>query len=218
MLKNNFRYFGDRKERAIFIYKIFKIYIDSSKNILDVGCSDNDLKKIVGNKVFGIDISGTPDKKVDLEKDKLSAFENNSYDMVVCTEVLEHIDNLYETLDDIKRVARKHILVSLPNCPDIWKILRMILFTNTGKFYGLPNEKPQDRHKWFFSWKEADKFFSRYCQKHHLKITTSFIHFNYATSGKDLFFRILIRIIPLKSFAQNYWILMEKPYEQITKS
>ncbi|MFH0969695.1 MAG: methyltransferase domain-containing protein [Patescibacteria group bacterium] len=210
MVRNNFYYFEDREGRAKFIHRFFESYINKSKSILDVGCSNNDLKKIIGEKVYGIDKSGNPDKKMDLEKDKLSIFEKNSFDMVVCTEVLEHIDNLYEILDDINRVASKYILISLPNSPDIWKVLRIILFASSGKYYGLPSEKPEDRHKWFFSWKELDKFFSNYCRKFNLKILESFMHFNYSNSGKEFVLKALLKIFPIRLFAQNYWILIEK--------
>lgn len=215
-MRNNFHYFKDRKSRARFICKFFNQYIGPSESILDVGCSENDLKKMIGEKVYGIDKAGAPDKRIDLEKEKLSIFQDNSFDMVVCTEVLEHIDNLYETLDDISRVTKKYILISLPNCSDIWKILRIILFSSTGKYYGLPHDNPGDRHKWFFSWKEADNFFLNYCQKSNMKIIESFLHFNYQDSGKEFILKTMLKGFPIKLFAQNYWILIEKKsYEVI---
>jgi len=210
MIKNDFSFFKNRTERANFIKTKFGKYIDESKSILDVGCSDNDLKKIAGEKVFGIDIAGTPDKKVDLEKESLSMFSDNSFDFIVCTEVLEHIDNLYEVLDDMNRVSKKYMLISLPNCPDIWKVLRIALTGRTGKFYSLPQEKPEDRHKWFFSWKELDEFFENYCQRNNFKIKEKFLHFNYAQSFRELLIKTFLKILPMKSFAQNYWILIEK--------
>lgn len=210
MIKNDFSFFMNRTERASFIKNKFSKYIDKSNDILDIGCSDNDFKKIVGNKVFGIDIAGIPDKRVDLEKEFLSMFSDNSYDLLVCTEVLEHIDNFYEIMDDMVRVSKRYILISLPNCPDIWKILRIILTGRAGKFYGLPKEKPEDRHKWFFSWKELDEFFENYCKKNNLAIKEKFMHFNYDTSFGWMLIKTFLKIFPIKSFAQSYWILIEK--------
>jgi len=202
--------FNNRAGRANFIKNRFKKYIDESESILDVGCSDNELKILLGKHVFGIDISGKPDKIIDLEKEKISVFPNNSYEMVVCTEVLEHIDNLYEVLDDIKRVSSRYMLISLPNCPDIWKTIRILLTSRTGKFYGLPLEKPIDRHKWFFSWKELDIFFHHYSQKNNLKIKENFLHYNYGNSTKGKVLKIFLKILPIRFFAQSYWILLEK--------
>lgn len=210
MIKKDFSYFRNRLERAEFIKNKFSKYIQKSVSILDVGCSENDLKKIIGGSVFGIDIAGSPDKKVDLEKESLSGFSDNTYDLVICTEVLEHLDNLYEVLDDMTRVSRKYILISLPNSPDIWKILRIVFTGRTGKFYGLPKQKPEDRHKWFFSWKELNDFFENYCKKKDLKIKERFLHFNYADSSGEFLIKAFLRIFSIKSFAQNYWILIEK--------
>lgn len=210
MIKNDFSFFKNREGRAWLINEKFGNYIQNAESILDVGCSNNALKKILGNKVCGIDIAGIPDKKVDLEKEGLSSFSDNSYDMIICTEVLEHIDNLYEVLEDIKRVSKKYILISLPNCSDMWKVLRIVLFSDTGKFYGLPEKKPSDRHKWFFSWKELDRFFASYCQKNNLSIKEKFINFNYTNSFRGVLIKIFLKIFPIKSFAQSYWILIEK--------
>jgi len=210
MIKTDFSPFGNRTQRANFIKTKFKEQIEKSENILDVGCSDNDLKKIVGNKVFGIDVSGTYDKRIDLDKDQLSNFSDNSYDFIVCTEVLEHIDNFYDVLDDLMRISKKYTLISLPNCINIWKIIKIITSSRTGKFYGLPKEKPEDRHRWFFSWKELDEFFETYCAKNSLKIKEKFLHFNYSDSPKGMLIKLPLKIFPIKAFAQSYWILIEK--------
>lgn len=210
MINNDFTNFSDRSGRAVFIQKTFKEYIEKISSILDVGCSNNELKKIVGDRVYGIDIDGSPDKKINLETENLSFFSDKSYEMIVCTEVLEHIDNLHEVLLDISRVSSKYILISLPNCPDIWKIIRIVLFSQTGKFYGLPVEKPIDRHKWFFSWKELSIFFSLFAKKNDLIIKKEFVHFNYTNSPKGFILKAFLKIFPFKIFAQSYWILLEK--------
>lgn len=208
-LKRNFHPILDRRGRAKFIATHFKEILDQSTSILDVGCSDNDLKDIVGNKTFGIDIGGKPDKFLDLEKECLSPFRDNQFNLSVCTEVLEHIDNFYEVLDDLCRVSENRVIISLPNCPDIWKTLRIFFTQTTGKFYGLPLEKPADRHKWFFSWKEIDRFFENYAAKHNYRIEQKFLQYNYGSTRKDYLIRGLLFLFPFKSFAQSYWIVLK---------
>lgn len=209
-MKKVFSNFKNRQERAAFIAKHFAAAVKESNSILDVGCSENDLKRIVGNKVFGIDIAGTPDKKVDLEKEKLSAFPDNSFDLAVCTEVLEHVDNFYEMIHELKRVSKKYILISLPNCSHFLKTAKILFTGNTGKFYGLPANKPEDRHKWFFSWEEADKLFTAYCQNNNLKINEKFLNFNTTGNITSKILGYLIKLFPLNSLANDYWILIEK--------
>jgi 2-polyprenyl-3-methyl-5-hydroxy-6-metoxy-1,4-benzoquinol methylase len=51
-------------------------------------------------------------------------FEENSFDLVVACEVLEHVENPREVLREIKRLSRKWVLVSVPREP-IWRALNM---------------------------------------------------------------------------------------------
>lgn len=44
-------------------------------------------------------------------------YQDNSFDLVLCTEVLEHLKNPKKGLQEIIRVSRKYILVSVPNEP-----------------------------------------------------------------------------------------------------
>ena len=110
----------------------------------------------------------------------------------------------------MKRVTDKYILISLPNCPNIWRILRILIFSDTGKFYRLPQDKPADRHKWFFSLREINNFFSGYCQENNFKIKKTFTNFNYSNSIKGIILKSFLRIFPIKLFAQSYWVLIEK--------
>ncbi len=155
--KKNFYYIEDRNERAKFISNIFKKYLINS--ILDVGCYQKLLKKYISFKdiYVGIDINGDPDLYINLEKEKLERFKNDSFYVVICTEVLEHLDNLHEVFDDICRVSKKYIIISLPNT---WIDLKFDLLRGSWnyKHYGIPVDKPIDRHKWFFNYDQVFKF------------------------------------------------------------
>ncbi|MHC5114520.1 MAG: hypothetical protein ACYTGP_08855, partial [Planctomycetota bacterium] len=52
--------------------------------------------------------------------------------------------------DEVVRVSDKYVVISLPNC---WRTLRRRINRGRGKpqYYGLPAERPPDRHKWFFN-------------------------------------------------------------------
>ena len=95
---------------------------------LDIGCGDgNILSKISPdcNKV-GIDISYNA-LKSNLTENRALAVSNNlpfrdgQYDIVICTEVFEHLpDRVFEeTIGEIERVARKYILMSVPFQEDL---------------------------------------------------------------------------------------------------
>ena len=43
--------------------------------------------------------------------------EDNSFDLVVCTEALEHMKHPDTALHEMKRISRRHLLLSVPNEP-----------------------------------------------------------------------------------------------------
>jgi len=51
-------------------------------------------------------------------------FENRSFDLVVCCEVLEHLERPREALAEVARVARKFVLMSTPWEP-VWRAMNM---------------------------------------------------------------------------------------------
>ena len=79
--------FSNREERTRFLANKFGKYLTGE--ILDVGCDKAPLKDIVKNiKYTGIDISGNPTVKVDLEKIDRLPFVDREFDVVVCCDVL----------------------------------------------------------------------------------------------------------------------------------
>jgi len=98
---------------------------------------------------------------------------NNSFDCVLCLDVLEHVENIHEVFDEICRVANRHAIISLPNAyAEFWQMLRLGDYSHNAslKFYGLPLERPIDRHKWFFSYEEAEKFVIYRAAKNKMRI------------------------------------------------
>jgi len=144
-----------------------------SGKILDVGADNCYLRDLLpGAQYTGIGIGGKPDIEVNLETQTIP-FPDNSFDCVLCLDVLEHVDNTHKVFDELCRVTRKYVIISLPNP------YRDFLAMLTGpekdkavnfKYYGLPTERPDDRHKWFFSNSDADLFIRSKAAANNMKI------------------------------------------------
>tara|TARA_Y100000816_G_scaffold211549_1_gene157177 strand:+ start:1113 stop:1769 length:657 start_codon:yes stop_codon:yes gene_type:complete len=85
-----------------------------NKKILDLGCGTNKYKKyfIRSNEFIGIDIKeggrGMIDKEPDIFYDgKKIPFDNESFDVIICTEVLEHVENFNLVVKEIYRSLKK---------------------------------------------------------------------------------------------------------------
>lgn len=51
-------------------------------------------------------------------------FEARSFDLVICCEVLEHLENPRAGLAELARVANRHVLISTPREP-LWRVLNV---------------------------------------------------------------------------------------------
>src|SRR5205807_9803667 len=51
-------------------------------------------------------------------------FDEREFDLVAATEVLEHVPDPQATVAEMARVARAHLLVSVPHEP-LWRVLNM---------------------------------------------------------------------------------------------
>ena len=148
--------FHVRADRPTFIGNRFRQYLNGK--ILDVGCDQAVLKGMLGSELYaGAGMTEEADVKIDLEREGRLPYDNASWDTVICLDTLEHLNNLHVMCDELFRVARKHVIISLPNC---WCSARRSLASGSGTIwqYGLTRLPPPDRHKWFFNTEEACAF------------------------------------------------------------
>jgi len=204
------KYYTDRKGRQHFLAANFGKYLQGS--VLDVGCSDNHLKNILkGQRILGVDINKNADVVLNLEKQKLP-FKKGEFDTVICLEVLEHLNNFYEVFEDLLKIAKKYVIISLPNNYDIYTI-SSIFRGKPMKQYGLPPTPPEDRHKWLFSLKEAIRFLKVNQRKYNYKIKEQLIHFNFKITIKNFWkvpFYYFIKLFRKNLVATNIWFVLEK--------
>lgn len=136
-----------------------------TEKVLDVGADAMYLKKKItslGGNYLGVGYGDGIDIELNLEKFPLP-FKDNEFETVICLDVLEHLENIHMIFDELCRIASKNIVISLPNpWSDFFTTLRVGDHSDKEsiKFYGLPTEKPSDRHRWFFNEKEAYDFVS----------------------------------------------------------
>ncbi len=99
--------------RKSILKSIKKNAIHLTGNLLDFGCGSKPYKKLFGhlNSYIGVDylMEGRVDKQneVDVFYDgKKIPFVSNHFDSILCTEVLEHVFNINEVLQEFNRVLK----------------------------------------------------------------------------------------------------------------
>jgi len=167
--------YGDWLEKIdAFLPYISQAMDSDTRQFVDLGCGPNHLVKRIRQNYPWVDAVGY-DRRVledntvawDFEKEKLP-FENQNIDVICLSHVLEHVENFHFILDEAFRVGKK-IIVILPNCINAFSLTKAFFGRNMGVLLGLPPVKPQDRHKWFFSVKQADQLMGYYAAKFNKK-------------------------------------------------
>jgi ubiquinone/menaquinone biosynthesis C-methylase UbiE len=68
---------------------------------------------------------------------------DNSYDLLIASEVLEHVANPRKAMDEFRRVSRKYLLLSVPREP-IWRMANMV----RGKYWRDFGNTPGHLNHW----------------------------------------------------------------------
>ncbi len=96
----------------------------AGKSILDVGCSTGDYVyhlNQLGYETYGCDLEKDKKWKKDPARFKVAditklPYNKKSFDTVIAFEIFEHLENPSLALKSLKQVAKKNIIISVPNC------------------------------------------------------------------------------------------------------
>ena len=89
-----------------------------AQSLLDIGCSDLDFynKAKSQYEITLADYEPTSDGILKEDVQRLS-FQDNAFEIVVCQQVLEHVYNPIEAMKELRRVARKQLIITVPYEP-----------------------------------------------------------------------------------------------------
>jgi len=98
--------------------ELCKLPKDKEYKLLDVGAADQPLKKLMPEniKYYGLDLKGDYDYNVNLDEGKLP-IKKDSFDIIICTETLEHVLYPHKIMEEIIRIAKADaiFILSMPN-------------------------------------------------------------------------------------------------------
>lgn len=134
-----------------------KLENEKGKIILDLGCGNSPFSKILSKQNQFISLNLGYNKLLNITHgSKLQAngnqlpFKNNTIDITICTEVIEHMENPKQLINEINRTTKEKIIITTPNTnyPTIWDI--------TNKIRQKLNKKPKTKPV-FTNWTKNHK-------------------------------------------------------------
>ena len=137
MATDNFRKHSSKNPlQQFFISRFFVALIAEVRalhptSILDAGCGEGfTLERFrlagVGAHLEGIDLNPgaidlgrTPHPHLALTQGSVYQlpYADNTFDLVVCTEVLEHLERPADALTELSRVAKRYVIITVPHEP-----------------------------------------------------------------------------------------------------
>lgn len=151
MIAGNFedKYNSKNPISKIFVNNFISVFLDLIKSldapqkILEVGVGEGHLIKIVIKNlpeasIWASDLSKDIIKvaRKNLKKEKVYlalenaedlSYDNNTFDLGICCEVLEHVNDPHKALREIRRVIKGQAIISVPQEP-LWRVLNMARF------------------------------------------------------------------------------------------
>ena len=168
-------------------------------------------------RVHEIDVTGECDTRLNLDAIERLPFEDATFDVCCAFEVLEHLDHLHLIADEMFRVARSTLLISLPNAAvEIPQILANRRYYDDprengvySKFYGLPLQPPPNRHRWWLTFEDIVRYWLWYEETHTCALTF-FIPNDEFSLKRKLFRRLCGERLYLTLFSSSVWVDVQK--------
>ena len=174
-----------------------------SGTLVDVGARDRVLQQYLPSSLnyLSADIVAGHDFLWNLEE-PLNV-EDNSYDVVVALDVLEHLENIHQAYQELLRVMRWKLFVSLPNMTCLsWRFLFLKKGYLSGKYDLLPQHQG-DRHRWLTSYLQICEFIN-----YHAQAVNAVVKRYDIVAGYDQYHNFIARL-PLPLRLRTYTLLFE---------
>lgn len=107
-----------RRRVNVLSAEILSFITPTIKTLLDVGCGDGAISKLIQNKnkeikIVGIDVMERPTSSIIIElfDGENIPYHNDSFDCTMLIDVLHHVKNIKQLLTEAKRVSKNFILI-----------------------------------------------------------------------------------------------------------
>jgi SAM-dependent methyltransferase len=150
-------------------------------SVLDIGCRNGVLRRTIEQhadgqpvpRYFGMDLGAHEDFHVSTICD-LSAglpLPDDAVDMAVALDVVEHLDDFHGGLEELHRVSRRYVAVTLPNIAHGLVRAKFLLKGRMGGKYDLAYGYGKDRHRWVTVLPQTDEYLADFAREHDLGLT-----------------------------------------------
>lgn len=174
---------------------------DESGVLVDIGARDRVLHGYLPPHLDyrSADVIEGHDYIFNLEKPLV--VEDQAFDYVTALDVLEHLENIHDAFNELIRITRKKLFVSLPNMTCLSFRLHFFRHGQLSGKYDLLPEHQGDRHRWVTDFHQSSAFIHHHAAPYQVR------QYN-IVSGYGLIQNICSRL-PLSPALRTYTQLFE---------
>jgi ubiquinone/menaquinone biosynthesis C-methylase UbiE len=127
-----------RRINQVYLDALASLVPDGVRSLIEIGCGEGILLRRLTQSVNGVRVVGLDLDRAGLEAARAQnrvpllqgsitelPFGDNAFDLVICAEVLEHVADPHPALRELQRIARRWVILSVPNEP-VWRIANML--------------------------------------------------------------------------------------------
>lgn len=130
---------------------------DEPSSVVDIGCRDKRLRDLLPAECRYVGMDLFPPADVLASAEEPLPFEDGEFDVAVLADVLEHLNDPHSALDEAMRVARKAVVIFLPNMYSLWHRVQYLRGVIPDK-YDFGPEGSLDRHRWLMDVSQSAEF------------------------------------------------------------
>jgi hypothetical protein len=169
MFNTDFRYI-DRQTKGRYVWEKYRAVLEHCEGIVDIGADKCALTPYIPEKVHYLSLGYGEYTTIYHNLESIPwPCGDRSFNVVLCLDVLEHLEHIHAAFDECCRISSEYIIISLPNpYSDFMNFLYKGKYMGRSKdmkFYGLPPEPEDDRHRWFYSPTDAREFIEYRAEK-----------------------------------------------------
>lgn len=142
-------------------------------SLLDIGCRTKDLQPMLNgcSEYYGTDLLPPIEGVFQCDLEKKLPFKDGQFDVVAALDILEHLNNPHDALQELYRVAKKTVYIALPNMFYISFRKRFLFGGGISEKYTFHSYAVKDRHRWILSYDEAIAFIEKNSTQYKIRKT-----------------------------------------------
>jgi hypothetical protein len=131
---------------------------------------------------------------------------DNAFDVVVALDVLEHLECIHQAFDEMLRIARSRVYVSLPNMACLSFRMHFLRHGRLAAKYALLPDHQGDRHRWLTSYLQMTTFVNHLSTRAGWSVRQFDVAGDRAVYGRWFH---LVRWLPLSPAAKTHTTVFE---------